>query len=150
MSPDSEPFGHDHLRLNWWLRGLSLLSGCLVIGLLLLARSLEPAPSGFGTHRQLGLPPCTSVLMWGAKCPSCGMTTAWAHATRGEWRHALEANVGGMLLAIIGLAYLPASCYFFAMGRSSRSGWFSLALGTALLSALAAAVLQWMFQWSIK
>ncbi|OWU65175.1 MAG: hypothetical protein CBB60_006020 [Armatimonadetes bacterium Cent15-Ar3] len=30
-----------------------------------------------GTHQQLGLPPCPSVLMFNRPCPGCGLTTSW-------------------------------------------------------------------------
>src|SRR5690606_33691507 len=56
-------------------------AGCL--GVLGLAPWLTPAAAGHGTHGQLGLPPCGWVLAMGRPCPSCGMTTAFAHAADG-------------------------------------------------------------------
>ena len=129
--------------LSWPLRITSLACGLLLLTMLLTARSLEPSPRGLGTHQQLGLPPCTSVVLFQAPCPVCGMTTAWAWFARGRLLEACQANLGGALLAIIALAYLPTSCYFFFRGVRSRNEWFSLSLAVALLSALAAAVLQW-------
>lgn len=131
------------LRLSWPLRYLTLTSGLAVLATLVVARSLNPSERGYGTHRQLGLPPCTSVALWGVTCPSCGMTTSWALATRGRWVEAAQANAGGLLLAIIAMAYLPASCYFFTTGRTSRGGRFSLGLAISLLSALIVAIVQW-------
>ena len=63
------------------------------------ARSLEPSASGLGTHQQLGLPPCSMRLLFGIRCPGCGMTTSWAHFTRGHWRASGEASAAGFLLA---------------------------------------------------
>jgi hypothetical protein len=77
-----------------------LAAGLGLVALLAVARWLSPDPSGLGTHRQLGLPPCTIVELFGRPCPSCGMTTAWAHLTRGEIRQATAANAGGTLLAL--------------------------------------------------
>lgn len=130
--------------LSWPLRVLALCSGVVVLALLITARVLEPSPTGFGTHQQLGLPPCTSVALFGLTCPSCGMTTSWALITRGRIVEAVSKNVGGMLLAIIAMAYLPASCYFFFKGRSSQGGRFSLTLALSLIIALCLAVCQWL------
>lgn len=130
-------------RLSWPMRCLSLLVAIFLLGLLITARYLEPDAAGFGTHQQLGLPACTSIVLFGANCPACGMTTSWAWVTRGEMFRAIQINAGGSLLALIAIAYLPTSCYFFFGGRRSRHGRCSLVFGVGLLSALAIATLQW-------
>ena len=111
-----------------------------------LAASVDPDPRGFGTHQQLGLPPCTFQDQFKLPCPSCGMTTSWSLATRGEVLEAARINCGGLALAIIALAYLPASCYFIWRGRSTRGGWFSLALGISILTSLMIAIAQWLWR----
>lgn len=131
-------------RLSWKLRWLSLFAGVGVLALLVTAGNLQPARSGLGTHQQLGLPPCSSIVLFGVRCPSCGMTTSWAHFLRGQLVQALAANAGGVVLALIALAYIPASCYFFISGWSSRNGWFSLSLAISLLAAMAIAITQWL------
>ena len=135
-----------YLSLSMTWRVLACLSGLAVLAILVVARCLEPASEGFGTHQQLGLPPCTSVALFGIRCPSCGMTTSWSLATRGEFFEAARVNCGGLLLAIIALAYIPASCYFTWRGRSTRGGWFSLALGISILTSLAIAIAQWLWR----
>ncbi len=132
------------LSIAW--RVLAFVSGVGVLAVLLTARSLEPSSDGFGTHQQLGLPPCTSIVLFGIKCPSCGMTTSWSLATRGRFVEAAGVNAGGLLLAIIAMAYLPASCYFSWRGRSTRGSWFSMALGVSILTSLAVAVVQWLWR----
>jgi len=132
------------LSRTW--RVLAFVSGVCVLGVLLTSRALEPSSDGFGTHQQLGLPPCSSVALLGIKCPSCGMTTSWSLATRGRFVEAASVNAGGLLLAIIAMAYLPASCYFSWRGRSTRGSWFSLALGVSILTSLAIAVAQWLWR----
>ncbi len=79
---------------------LVLLGGSL-LALLSLARGLSPDESGVGTHRQLGLPACTTQVLFGVRCPACGMTTSWAYLTRGAWSKAFYANPGGALLGIV-------------------------------------------------
>ncbi|MCA8989916.1 MAG: DUF2752 domain-containing protein [Planctomycetaceae bacterium] len=76
-----------------FLGGLVLLAGFL------LAASLAPAEQGYGTHQQLGLPPCTIQFLFGIPCPSCGMTTSFAWFVRGQILASMRANVGGTTLA---------------------------------------------------
>lgn len=133
-------------HLSWPLRIVTLLAGIGVLTLLVTARQLEPNATGIGTHQQLGLPPCTSVALWGIRCPACGMTTSWAWATRGNLWQSAEANIGGLMLALIALAYVPASCYFFVKGIASYRERFSLSLAVAMIVALLAATLQWILR----
>jgi Protein of unknown function (DUF2752) len=115
-----------------------------VLALIATARSLAPSPTGMGTHQQLGLPPCSSILLYGARCPACGMTTAWSYAVRGRWLDAWHSNAGGLALLLISLAYLPLFCYYLARGHWSRHGWLSLSLAICLSAALLAALGQWL------
>lgn len=86
---------------------LLLLWSLLLCSGFLLARWLEPDPRGFGTHQRLGFPPCTFRTIAGLPCPSCGMTTCFAHFTRGQWRQAIDANAAGVLLAVICVVQIP-------------------------------------------
>jgi len=61
-------------------------------------------PRTHGTHRQLGLPPCTMLSTVGFPCPSCGMTTAIALVAHGDVPAACRANWAGVLLATVGAA----------------------------------------------
>jgi hypothetical protein len=79
-------------------RGMVLLSAGLV-GVFAVAAWLEPNPKGFGTHTQLGLPPCQFAWVTGRLCPSCGMTTSFAWFVRGRLDRAFRANPGGAFLA---------------------------------------------------
>lgn len=60
-----------------------------------IALYLSPSPDGHGTHRQLGLPPCPSVLLFGRLCPGCGLTTSFALSVRGDFATAFQANLFG-------------------------------------------------------
>ncbi len=88
-------------RLLWW----SLAAGCTVV--LIIASILEPDARGYGTHLQLGLPPCGFLLLTGAPCPGCGLTTAFAHAVRGNWMLAVDSNPFGVLLFALSCACIP-------------------------------------------
>lgn len=115
--------------------------GLLGLGVLLawgLARWLEPDPLGHGTHQQLGLPPCSFMVLYGRRCPSCGMTTSWAHLARGQVVAAAKANVGGTFLGLLALAALP--WMLVSTWRGRWWGWGPGANGLAWLCALVFAV----------
>lgn len=67
---------------------------------LLVAARLSPDPAGHGTHTQLGLPPCGWVVAYGHPCPTCGMTTAFAHAASGRLDRAFMTQPAGTVLAL--------------------------------------------------
>ncbi len=112
-----------------------VLAGFSLLGLLGIARCLVPDPSGMGTHRQLGLPPCGLVQAFGIPCPSCGMTTSWAYLTRGQISESLSANPAGTLL---GLTALVFGMWLAICGLSGR--WVLGLPGPPVLGAIAAAI----------
>lgn len=99
------------------VRWLLALLGIGLSSLLVTAFLLQPSSQGYGTHQQLGLPPCTFVALYGRRCPACGMTTSWSHLVRGQLPSALAANVGGTLLGGIVLLVAPWSLASAARGR---------------------------------
>ncbi|MFN7172117.1 MAG: DUF2752 domain-containing protein [Fimbriimonadaceae bacterium] len=66
-----------------------------VIGVL-----LRPSAEGFGTHRQLGLPPCGSIVMFGRPCPTCGMTTSISSLLKFDLTASLSAHPMGWMIYI--------------------------------------------------
>jgi hypothetical protein len=94
-------------RLTVPARLVLAAGGATLIAMLAVALWLRPSPLGRGTHEQLGLPPCTFVVVLGRPCPSCGMTTAWARVVRGQLVPALQANVGGTILALAAVVAAP-------------------------------------------
>lgn len=82
-----------------------------------LAASLQPNPQGFGTHQSLGFPPCTFRVLLDIPCPSCGMTTSFAHFMRAELPQAARANIAGLMLATCCLIQIPWCWYSAARGR---------------------------------
>ncbi len=81
--------------------------GVLLVTVWSIAAWLSPNPQGFGTHQQLGLPPCSIIEWLGKPCPACGMTTSWSLLIRGRIGSALYVNVGGTLLGLVALAATP-------------------------------------------
>lgn len=66
-----------------------------------IALWLTPDPSGMGTHRQLGLPPCFFYALTGWACPSCGMTTSFSHMAHLQFQKAFSANLFGPVLFLL-------------------------------------------------
>ena len=101
LSMSTKPHSATSQRVIWSM----VAAGSLVI--LALAALLEPDARGYGTHTQLGLPPCGLRALTGALCPGCGLTTAFAHAVRGEWLMAANANPLGLVLFLVVCASIP-------------------------------------------
>lgn len=120
--------------------------GVGLLGLLSVAAMLKPSPLRCGTHQQLGLPPCTFLFLFGRPCPTCGMTTAWAHLVRGHWTDACRANVGGMLLAMLAIAAAPwllVSAWHGCWLGISPSGVIAAWISTSILLIT---LIQWCFR----
>ena len=100
-------------RARWLLAGLATVLSAL----LATAAALEPTAAGIGTHRQLGLSECFVLRQWGIRCPTCGTTTAWARLLDLDLPGAIDANVGGTLLAVAALLAVPWSLATAAHGR---------------------------------
>lgn len=108
------PLGEPLSRLARWYVGMS---GLALLALLATAAVLEPSRRGYGTHQQLGLPPCSVQVLFGIPCPSCGMTTSWSHAMRGDMVASAECNPGGLLLALMAMVSGP---WFLVSGLRGR------------------------------
>ncbi len=121
----------------------SLAIGVLT-SLLLLASALVPNSSGFGTHEQLGLPPCTFQSVFGVRCPSCGMTTSWAHLLRGSIDESLKANLAGFLLCLLTFMSIPWLVWIAMRGTKRDLNLYLLFSIVFLTLAMFLAVLQWL------
>ena len=91
--------------LSQRFRWLSIVG--VSIAVLAVAATIEPDVRGYGTHTQLGLPPCGFLFLTGSPCPGCGLTTAFAHGIRGQWSMAASANPLGLALFFVVCACIP-------------------------------------------
>lgn len=99
-----KPSARSSLRLQqglWWI-----VAGT-ASAILVVAAMIEPDERGYGSHTQLGLPPCGFLMLTGSPCPGCGLTTAFAHAVRGQWSMAAGANPLGFALFFLVCASIP-------------------------------------------
>lgn len=124
-------------RLLW----SALTGGC--VSVLVLAAWLEPDARGYGTHTQLGLPPCGFLTWTGAPCPGCGLTTAFAHAMRGHWALALNANPLGLALFVVACCGVVLGLAAALRGWSVDSVIRRLALHRLALALAGCAAILW-------
>lgn len=118
--------------------------------LCVLALSLWLKPDGrlYGTHEQLGLPPCASRALLGIPCPSCGLTTSFALMSHGQPGLALEAHYLGPFLYVGTLGYLVLLIVFLIRGQRIKMFWpkwvpYSLMFGGLAVYLLCWAVRVW-------
>lgn len=121
-------------RLAWAAMGLAAWA------VLTTAAWLHADGRGFGTHQQLGLPPCTFEEMTRVPCPGCGLTTSFTYmAHLSPWR-ALVAHPMGPVLFLITLGVAIAAPWAAKRGvavhRVAQHPWVTLALGLALTLGL--------------
>ncbi|MBC7834046.1 MAG: DUF2752 domain-containing protein [Phycisphaerales bacterium] len=107
--------------------GAAIAVGCLA--LLVVSAWLRPEGAGHGTHEQLGLPACGWAVATGYPCPTCGMTTAFAHAADLELGRAIVAQPFAAAAALATAAAFWAGLHVAVFG--SRLG----RIGGKLLSA---------------
>lgn len=66
-----------------------------------IAIYLKPSAYGHGTHQELGLPPCPTVLIFNRPCPGCGLTTSFVALIHGNFSMAFRAHPLGPVLYVI-------------------------------------------------
>ncbi|MBU0637560.1 MAG: DUF2752 domain-containing protein [Planctomycetes bacterium] len=96
---------------------LVVLAGGAVLG---TSAWLKPDERGYGTHEQLGGGPCGMLVTTGLPCPTCGMTTAFAHTVRGQWWRAFWAQPTGFVLALGTAAAVVGGMWVLLAGRWPR------------------------------
>jgi len=148
MPSDSSPFQKHKATVEDRVLAGVVASGALSV--LAIAAWLKPAAVGFGTHQQLGLYPCTWAAILGKPCPTCGMTTAFAHAADGDLLASFTAQPFGALLAILTAATFWGGVHVATTGSrldrlyvvllQSRSLWIA---GVLLLAAWGYKLLTW-------
>jgi hypothetical protein len=89
--------------------------GCATV--LLIAAWLTPDPRGIGSHTELGMPRCEFAYRTGIPCPSCGMTTSFAHFARGNIAASFYVQPMGFVLAVLTSAAFWVSLYMGITGK---------------------------------
>jgi hypothetical protein len=113
---------------------------------LAVARWLKPASRGYGTHTELGLPPCNFLRLTHLPCPSCGLTTCFAWAVRFHFWQAFLANPFGILAFFFTVLLIPASIFLIWRRISFRRITESAAFIRAAYAATALYFMSWIFK----
>jgi hypothetical protein len=124
-------------RLLWW----GIAGSCVLV--LAAAAVVEPDSRGYGTHTQLGLPPCGFLLLTGSPCPGCGLTTAFAYGIRGHWSQAASANPLGLALFLVVCLCIPLGVTAALRGWSLDAVIERFALNRWALAFAGCAVVFW-------
>lgn len=113
------------------------------LALLVTAWLLQPSGEGHGTHEKLGLPACAWVAMFDRPCPTCGMTTAYAHAASGDLPSAFRTQPLGATLSVVTAAVFWLALHVALFG--SRLGVFTghLTRPAVLWTGLTLLLLAW-------
>jgi hypothetical protein len=125
---------------------LSALAAACAAGIVLVGLALKPDPRGFGTHEQLGLPPCMFCLLTGLPCPTCGFTTALARMARLDLAGAFAASPAGTLAFLCACFVLVRSLLFLPRGRGDRRLLACLRSGRFWAAVIAVCVGSWAFK----
>jgi hypothetical protein len=100
---------------------------------------LTPSTRGHGTHQQLGLPPCPSVLIFNRPCPGCGLTTSFTATIHGDFAKAFSAHVFGPIFYVLFTLSALACLYGLIVQKrfNTDSKSFNWALGSLIVVYLA-------------
>ncbi|WP_437187692.1 DUF2752 domain-containing protein [Planctomicrobium sp. SH668] len=134
---------HPPASLSWLQRTVLVLVSLGVLGTFALSLTITPDPRGFGSHQQLGLPPCLFQMLFGIPCPGCGGTTSFAHFVRGEWMSSLRAHPAAFVGCLAGLLFVPWAIGSSIKGKPIFVKTTSSLLFWMLTTISLIAVLQW-------
>ena len=106
--------------LSWQGRAIALAISLACLAVLLVAAKLNPSRTGVGSHRQLGLQECQFEVQTGLPCPTCGMTTSFAHFVRGQIPASLWVQPMGTVLALFTTMAFWAALYIAITARPAH------------------------------
>lgn len=130
-------------------RNDQLQYGALMVAataLLAVARSLHPSGRGFGTHQQLGLPPCVFLQLTGIPCPSCGLTTSFAHAAHLHWVASFTTQPFGFVAFWLTLLSIPCAGYLIYRRIAWERVLYAPLTNRLMYALLALYLLSWVYK----
>ncbi len=136
-SSSSAPTAPKRSLEHWFLLGGTLLAA---LTLVVLGLWITPDPRGFGTHEQLGMPPCHFLAWTGIPCPGCGVTTSVALAVHGEFAASFWNQPFGLVTALLVPIAAAIAIVQHARGRdlgetlrALRPGWLAIGLAVTAI-----------------
>jgi len=110
-------------------------------GVLGLAMYVKPEGRGLGSHEQLGMAGCGFYERTGYPCPTCGMTTAFAHVVRGQLLEAFTVQPAGALGALMCVLAVVVSGYVVVTGKRLGSKYYFRINWIVVMMVIASVVL---------
>lgn len=132
-------------------RGRVISAAILVacVALLTTAASISPDREGLGSHRQLGLPACSVVVLTGYPCPTCGMTTAFTFAVRGRFLSAFHAHPGGLCVALAVAGAGVVALVVLITGKRWAVNWYRVSPARVALGGVLLVLGGWVYKLAI-
>lgn len=132
--------------ISWAERGLAGGLALACGSVLVVASRLFPDPSGVGTHRQLGLPPCGWMAAGNTPCPTCGMTTAFSAMANAHPLLSLKAQPFGALLALASAVAFWLGLYVLITGSRVGQALAERAGRRTMIFTVSAFLLAWVYK----
>lgn len=104
-------------RLGMAERVIAACVSLACLAVLVTAVIVRPNPTGMSTHTSLGLSRCSMLERSDLPCPSCGMTTSFAHFVRGNLAASLWVQPMGTFLAVCAGLTFWAALYLAITGK---------------------------------
>jgi hypothetical protein len=101
----------------------SLSYSWLILSLPLLAAVVLPLAAPASTIQAIA-PHCVWKTQFGHECPACGLTTAFLHIGRGEWRAATASNAAG--IPVYAAFLFNSILWMRSLVRAARSRWMPI------------------------
>ena len=79
-------------------------------------------------------------------CPTCGMTTAWSHAVRGQIHLAFIAQPLGLILAVAALSLAIGGLITAITGYSFQSLLYKYSPTKIIIVVASMSILSWLFK----
>ncbi len=131
-------------RIQKRLIPMAVMLGCLA--LLASAARMDASPDGHGTHEQLGLPACSWPGLFDAPCPTCGMTTAFAHTADLNLAQAFITQPMGAILAVVTSVVFWFALHSVLTGSRALGLLGNLATGRVAAIAIALLFGSWVYK----
>lgn len=116
------------------------------IALIATAASLAPSAQGHSTHTQLGLSACAWPILYDTPCPTCGMTTAFAHAADTSPVQAFQTQPFGALIALAAASAFWICLHTALTASLAAPTALSLLTPRSLYILLALALVAWVYK----
>jgi hypothetical protein len=135
------PFGRSWE--HWILLGIALAG---LVAVAILGILVHPDPRGFGTHEQLGLPPCKPMVWWNVPCPGCGVTTSVSLAAHGHFWASIRNQPFGFVVAMLLPAFAAWCGWHTLRGRDLNNAVHGVRVGKWALVLAGVMIAAWIYK----